>query len=398
MAQPLPARPNLDWLRKTAKQALRELRAQRPEARLAEAQLALAREYGFHSWRALKAHIDALMKSPDARSSPDDSTIADFLRAVRGGNVQAVRTMLAAHPGIVNRTGPHPHWGGRPQPLHMAIEGGNREIFDVLLEHGADVHGDNAGYAYWTPLMLTIDGHPEMRAELMKRGAQPGLIEALMLGDDALVREKLRAGRKALPDYAPNGGSILAFARTPWAIDRLLELGVPVDLADQWETTPIEAMSRLGKRGQPLVRHLMTRGVHAKPAEYARLGDRAALEKLIDVDPAVARTFEVLMGAVDFGHLDLAQWLLSRGADPNARSTIGAHGTALHSAAWEGNMAMVKMLLAAGANPRARDEQYRSTPADWARYSHGVSHNPACLEVADYLDSLARGSGLNGAT
>ena len=389
MAQSLPARPNLEWLRKTAKQALAESRKHKPEARLAEAQLALAREYGFPSWRVLKAHVDGLVKSTSTVSAPDDAAVAAFLRAARNGEIEAVRTTLDAHPGIVNLTGPHPHWGGRPQPLHMAIEGGSREIFDLLLARGADIHGDNAGYAHWTPLMLTIDEYPEMRAELLKRGARIGLMEALMLGDDALVAEKLKSGRKALPDYSPNGGSILAFARTPWAIDRLLELGAPIDTRDQWETTPIEAMSRLGKRGQPLMRHLLLRGAQARPAEYARLGDRAVLEKLIDADPAVARIGDVLMGAVDFGHLDLAEWLISRGADPNARSTIGAHGTALHSAAWEGNLAMVKMLLAAGADLRARDEEYDGTPADWARYSHGVSRNPDCLVVADHLDAAA---------
>ena len=31
-----------------------------PDARLADAQLAIAREYGFSSWRALKAHVDAI--------------------------------------------------------------------------------------------------------------------------------------------------------------------------------------------------------------------------------------------------------------------------------------------------------------------------------------------------
>jgi len=390
MAQSLPTRPNLEWLRKTAKQALAELRKRKPGAQLAAAQLALAREYGFHSWRALKAHIDGLMKSPLAASAPDDNSVAEFLGAVRGGDVEAVRTTLIAQPGIVNLTGPHPHWGGRPQPLHMAIEGGNREIFDLLLAHGADVHGDNAGYAHWTPLMLTIDEHPDMRSELLKRGARIGLIEALMLGDDALVAEKLKPGRAALPDYAPNGGSILAFARTTWAIDRLLDLGAAIDVPDQWETTPIEAMSRLGKRGQPLVRHLIARGVRAKPAEYARLGDRAALEKLIDADPAIARVDDVLAGAVDFGHLDLAAWLLNLGANPNARSSIGAQGTVLHSAAWEGNLEMAKLLLSAGADAATRDPEYQGTPADWGRYSHGVSHNPQCLVVAEYLDSLSR--------
>jgi hypothetical protein len=390
MAQALPSRPNLEWLRKSAKQALRALRARRPAARLADAQLALAREYGFHSWRALKAYVDARQASPISATTPEDSPVAQFLRDVRGGNVEAVRAALAATPALVNATGPHPHWGGRPQPLHMAIEGGNREVFDLLLANGADVRGDNAGYAHWTPMMLTIDDHPDLRVELSKRGARIGLIEALMLGDDALVARILEPGRKALPDYAPNGGSILAFARTTWAIDRLLELGVPVEVQDQWETTPIEAMSRLGKRGQPLMRHLIARGVKAKPAEYARLGDRDALEKLIEADPAAAGAGDVLMGAVDFGHRDLAAWLLTRGADPNARASISTGGTALHSAAWNGDLEMVKLLVDAGADVSARDEEYDSTPAGFARYSHGVSRNPKCLEVADYLEGLEK--------
>jgi hypothetical protein len=34
MPQALPANPNLDWLRKTAKQRLAELRAKQPDAKL----------------------------------------------------------------------------------------------------------------------------------------------------------------------------------------------------------------------------------------------------------------------------------------------------------------------------------------------------------------------------
>ncbi len=44
---------------------------------------------------------------------------------------------LEAAPALVNANGPHPHWGGRPQPLHMAIEGKNREAFDLLLAEGS---------------------------------------------------------------------------------------------------------------------------------------------------------------------------------------------------------------------------------------------------------------------
>ena len=56
----LPERASLEWLRKTAKARLKALRAAQPSARLAEAQLAVAREHGFSSWRALKAHVDRI--------------------------------------------------------------------------------------------------------------------------------------------------------------------------------------------------------------------------------------------------------------------------------------------------------------------------------------------------
>lgn len=54
----LPLAANLEHLKKQAKARLRLLRAQAPEARLADAQLAIARDYGFASWRALKTRIE----------------------------------------------------------------------------------------------------------------------------------------------------------------------------------------------------------------------------------------------------------------------------------------------------------------------------------------------------
>ena len=63
MALALPSRPSLDWLRKTARQQLRRLRASQPDVRLAAVQLTLARDYGFSSWRSLKAHVERLQSS-----------------------------------------------------------------------------------------------------------------------------------------------------------------------------------------------------------------------------------------------------------------------------------------------------------------------------------------------
>lgn len=386
MAQAIPARPNLDWLRKTAKQALRDLRVKNPEARLADAQLAVARDHGFSSWRALKAHVDAQLRAADGIN---DADVAQFLRDVRAGNVDAVRAALAASPSLVNASGPHPHWGGRPQPLQMAIEGKSRDVFDLLLAAGADVNGGGENYEHWTPLMLA-EGDTGMRAELLKRGARFGLAEALLLGDDARLDEILRGDRSAVAKRAPGGGSWLIHARTVHAIDRLLALGVSTDKPDIWEQTPAETYSRLGESGQVLLRHLLRRGARARPREFARLGDRETLASLIDADPQIARDDEVLMAAIDSGSLELVEWLLAQGANPNARTGYGSQAMALHGAAWQGNLRMAQLLVAAGADVRGLDVEHRNTPSGYARVSQKITKNPACAAVAEYLESLEK--------
>jgi hypothetical protein len=66
MSPELPARPSLEHLKKQARERLRELQLRVPDAQLADAQHAIAREYGFASWPKLKAHIEALTPPSDA--------------------------------------------------------------------------------------------------------------------------------------------------------------------------------------------------------------------------------------------------------------------------------------------------------------------------------------------
>jgi hypothetical protein len=54
----LPAQPSLEHLRKEAKQELVQLRSRSQAVQLADAQLLVARTYGFSSWRALKDEVD----------------------------------------------------------------------------------------------------------------------------------------------------------------------------------------------------------------------------------------------------------------------------------------------------------------------------------------------------
>lgn len=60
MSRQLPARPNLDHLKHQAKDLLGDLTRTNPGAKLADALHALARDYGFATWPALKAHVESL--------------------------------------------------------------------------------------------------------------------------------------------------------------------------------------------------------------------------------------------------------------------------------------------------------------------------------------------------
>jgi hypothetical protein len=123
MPQALPANPNLDWLKKTAKQRLIQLRTSQPGAKLHEAQLALAHHYGFKSWRALKAHVD--------RISPIFRDRDRVFEAARAGDIEAVRRAFASgfDPGTPDAEGRTVHQIAKDRRLRIsrAIQTAPRE-------------------------------------------------------------------------------------------------------------------------------------------------------------------------------------------------------------------------------------------------------------------------------
>lgn len=70
VVRPLPARPSLEFERKRAKKLLRELRRDDPNAKLAEAQFAIAREYGFLSWPRLVEYFETLSRHERSDGPP----------------------------------------------------------------------------------------------------------------------------------------------------------------------------------------------------------------------------------------------------------------------------------------------------------------------------------------
>jgi ATP-dependent Clp protease adapter protein ClpS len=99
----LPARPHLEHLKNQAKARLRVLKTADPAARLATAQFQIAREYGFPSWRRLKAHVEkAAAGQFGVMLLNDDKTPMEFVVHVLGSVFGLTRhaatgVMLAAH-------------------------------------------------------------------------------------------------------------------------------------------------------------------------------------------------------------------------------------------------------------------------------------------------------------
>src|SRR4029453_16590666 len=76
----LPEHANLEHLKKQAKAFLPELQRQKPEAKLADALHAVARQYGFSTWPLLKEHL--------GDGSPDETEAENPFAGVWKANVE----------------------------------------------------------------------------------------------------------------------------------------------------------------------------------------------------------------------------------------------------------------------------------------------------------------------
>ena len=271
----LPARASLEYLRKLAKERLREMRRTAPDTRLADAQLLIAREHGFASWRALKAELDRRRAS----------RIETFFRACAAGDIAAVREQLAedaslVHAGHDGQTAlhvavPHPavvqlllEHGADPNarqesdnalPLHFAAGGGPLESVRLLLDAGSDVQGEGDDHRMdvigWATLFA--EARRDVVDLLVERGARHHIFTAVALGDHALIRrlvaEQPDALRRRLSHneqeqsvlhyvIAPADGLVGGLFRTGEhyrTLELLVELGADLEAKDARGRTPL---------------------------------------------------------------------------------------------------------------------------------------------------------------
>jgi ankyrin repeat protein len=398
MPKALPAFPHIDWLKKTAKSRLSELRASDPAARLHHAQRDVAEEYGFKSWRALKAHVDA--------TSLDGRIVA----AAVAGDAAELGRLLAQHPAKLAITGgewdrPLLHLaaaGGhmacvelllargfdaslrdrvdRATALHWAALGGHLDVVERLLAAGVDIDGEGDDHALGVLGWATCfrDVHEEVAAHLLSKGARLHIFSAIALGHGDDVRAMVAAEPELLSrrmSRNEHGRMALHHAvvcNRPAMVALLLELGADVNAADLAGAAPI-AYARQAAVESGIVQMLLDAGGRMDLIGALTLARYDLAEALLAQDPerlgANGRDTIALHLAVDRRDAAAVRWLIEHGVDVDARRVLyDCNHTALHMCAERGLTDIATQLLVAGAATTVLDDKYQADALGWAEY------------------------------
>jgi len=300
MSRDLPARPRLEYLRKQAKDLLRELQAGNlkaaerlralgsapaaKHAKLSDAQYAIAREYGFASWAKLKAHVESLARS----WAPADALKA----AVIAGDTGRVELLMEQHPELKARIDdPLPNYGFGDTPLFAAAQRSNRGVIDALLRAGANI---NARTHWWAGGFGVLDDaaradRPAWLAPyLVERGAIVDVHAATALKMFEKLKDLVSTNPALVHARGGDGQTPLHFAPTKEFAEYLLQNDANIDALDiDHESTPAQYMVR---DRHDVARYLVAQGCSTDILMAAALGDLPLVRKHIDGDPSCLRT------------------------------------------------------------------------------------------------------------
>ena len=357
-AKTLPDRPDLRHLRDQACDLLRSGVA----GKLSEAQLRIARDYGFKSWPKLKSHVEALGR------------IGELKAAIDANDLHAVQRLMTRDPELhcaplgYGKNGPLT-WVAECRVPREAPSEARLEIARWMLANGSDVHQGGDG-----PLMRAAlnDVRIPMMELLVQHGAD---VNALWNGsypilcapcetlEPRALQWLLEHGadpRRVFPKYgSPLSMVFGTYGRNPEGKHACIEAFV--DAGFQMPATPILAFHRgrtdlleeaLAQDSALLERRFTTAEIFPPEIDVAP-GDG------LHLTPIEGAT--LLHLAVEYDELEVMEWLLQRGANVDAASAVDAEGFGGHTPLFHAVVAMgrrddakARMLLAHGADPNAR--------------------------------------------
>lgn len=346
-ASSLPARPSLEQLRKLAKELLRGYRADNRDVvarfnahhprvisekriALADAQIVLAREYGFGSWAKLKHHVESLQRPADFDEPLWGRDTWPFLSAVYRGDEATVRRMLAGDPSLARAEYAY------LQPLHYAVRGGRIEMVRLLLDAGADPLAEGWSGKFGDEIR---DDTPLARARDRELDEIAALLEAASGGKP----RSISAERTAPP--TPERELEDKMMR----ICHRGEINAALEMIDRHSGIAQAGLYEAVHQNHPeLVRILLERGAKATTSWRWACWYTPLMHSLRYPEP----------------RYDIAQLLLDHGVDPNETNGMGM--TPLHIVAGQGTVDAARWLLDQGADIHARDREFDSTPLAWA--------------------------------
>ncbi len=225
-------------------------------------------------------------------------------------------------------------WGGSTA-LDFAVSRGSLKTARLLIDSGADVR--RVYPSGRTPLHIAVRAHrTEIAALLIDRGAD---VDA---SDTFGFTPLLEAIQKRFDDL----------------IAVLLEAGADPLLKNKAGMSPIQAAASMHRAD--LTRELLAK-VANPPVELLSESVRKDLPDIVDtllasgMNPSAA-----LHDAALQGRIKLLKTLLDHGADVNHRTATGT--TPLHDAAIRGNVEAARILLESGADVNARETESGDTP------------------------------------
>jgi ankyrin repeat protein len=228
----------------------------------------------------------------------------EFSAAVQAGDDARTADILRQHPELraeLDRPLPGAAFGSTP--LLVAVQRGNRDLIDVLLQAGASI---DARSDWWAGSFGVLDSESELTDFLIERGATVDVHAAARLGRMERLRELVDRNPELLHARGGDGQTPLHFAANVAVAEFLLDRGADIDALDiDHESTPAQYMAR-GRL--EVARYLASRGCRTDLLLAAKLGDLERVRHHLDTAPGSIR-MSVTM-----------EWFPKR--DPRAGGTI----------------------------------------------------------------------------